>query len=321
MKAVRFETYGDVDVLRYGNVDQPRPAAGQVLVEVAGTSFNAVDGAIRAGYLQQVFPVQFPHVPGIDVAGTVAALGDGVERFAVGDPVIGFLPMNENGAAAEYVVAPAEVLAAAPRSIPLADAAALPAVGLTAWQALFEHAELRAGQRILVNGAGGGVGGFAVQLAKGAGAHVVATASARSSDAVRAAGADEIIDYTRTAVTDSISEPLDVVLSLITTTEREMDAVVGLIRPGGVIVTTATPAAEDPGRGVRSRSVFVRSDADQLAGLVARVDAGELRVDVSARYQLADLAEVHEKGAAGQFRGKVIIVPGAGATDAGTSRS
>src|SRR3954451_11423442 len=126
MKAVRFHEHGDSDVLRYEDVEQPVPGAGEVRLRVAATSFNPVDGGIRGGYLQGPFPVTLPHTPGIDVAGTVEALGDGVENVAVGDAVIGFLPMVAPGAAAEYAIAPAEILTAAPTSIPLADAASLP---------------------------------------------------------------------------------------------------------------------------------------------------------------------------------------------------
>src|SRR3954466_10192627 len=147
MKAVRFHEFGDSDVLRYEDVEQPVPGAGEVRLRVAATSFNPVDGGIRGGYLQGPFPVTLPHTPGIDVAGTVDALGDGVDAVAVGDEVVEFLPMIADGAggepppcvgggpAAGCVIPPAEILAAAPSSVPLADAAALPLVGLTAWQA------------------------------------------------------------------------------------------------------------------------------------------------------------------------------------------
>src|ERR671927_210682 len=196
MKAVRFSEFGGPEVLRYEDVALPEPGAGQVRIRVAGTSFNGVDGNIRGGFMQGPIPVELPHTPGLDVAGTVDALGEGVEGFAGGDAVVAFLPMTAPGAAAEFVIAPAEVLAAAPTSIPLPDAAALPMVGLTARQALFDDAAVTAGQRVLINGAGGAVGGYAVQLAKLAGAHVIATASARSSERVRSAGADEVINHT-----------------------------------------------------------------------------------------------------------------------------
>src|SRR2546423_1809447 len=144
MKAVRFHEYGDSSVLRYEDVEQPVPGAGQVLIRVAATSFNGVDGNIRAGFMQGPIPVTLPHTPGIDVSGTVAALGAGVGGFEIGDRVVGFLPMTGDGAAAQYVVAPAEILVPAPAGVPLADAAALPVVGLTAWQALFDTPKLTA---------------------------------------------------------------------------------------------------------------------------------------------------------------------------------
>ncbi|MFC1407841.1 NADP-dependent oxidoreductase [Streptacidiphilus sp. N1-12] len=309
MKAVRFHQYGDPTVLHYEDAARPEPAAGQVLVQVAATSFNPVDAAIRAGYLQQVFSVALPHVPGIDVAGTVVRLGDGVTAWALGDQVFGYLPMVLDGAAAEFVAVPADLLAAAPSGIPLADAAALPAAALTAWQALFEHAELQAGQRLLVNGAGGGVGGFAVQLAKQAGAFVIATASPRSTAAVGADGADQIVDYTATTPAEALTEPVDVVLNLVSASEAELAALTGLVRPGGVVVSTATPAVADPERGVRALGMQLRADANRLAALAKAVDAGELRVDVSGRYPLTQAAEVHEHSAAGLIRGKVLLLP------------
>jgi NADPH:quinone reductase-like Zn-dependent oxidoreductase len=309
MKAVRFYAYGGPDVLRYEEVDRPAPSAGHVLVRVAGTSFNPLDAAIRAGAVQQVFPVTLPHTPGFDVAGVVEALGDDVAGPAIGDRVIGLLPMTAAGAAAELVVAPAHVLTGAPRSVALADAAAVPTAALTAWQALFEHAALRAGQRVLVNGAGGGVGGYAVQLAKRAGAVVVATASPRSRDSVQAFGADQIVDYTATKLADADIDPVDVLLNLVMTSEAELAGWRGLVAPGGVVVSTTAPAADDARRNVRGVQMSVRSDADQLAAIVQRIDAGELRVDVSARYPLSEIGRVHQLGGSGQLRGKVVLVP------------
>jgi len=308
MKAVRFAEYGGPDVLRYEDAPRPQAGPGEVLIEVAGTSFNPVDAGIRAGYLQQVFPVRFPHTPGVDVAGTVAELGEGVSGSAVGDPVVGFLPMDVDGSAAQFVTAPAAVLTPAPTSIPLADAATLPAVALTAWQALFGDAGLRAGQRVLVNGAGGGVGGFAVQFAHQAGAIVVATASARSTDAVRAAGADQIVDYTSADLTTAV-DPVDVVLNLVSASEPEITVLRSFVVPGGILVSTASPASPDSARSVRAANVQVRSDATQLAAIVAKVDASEVRVDVSSTHPLAELSRVHEQSAAGAIRGKVVLVP------------
>jgi NADPH:quinone reductase-like Zn-dependent oxidoreductase len=310
MKAVRFHEYGDPDVLRYEDADDPAPAAGQVLVRVAGTSFNSVDGNIRAGFMQEPIPTTLPHTPGIDVSGTVAALGDGAAGVGVGDRVVGMLPMDADGAAAEFVVAPAEVLTAAPTTVPLTDAAALPVVGLTAWQALFDHGGLAAGQRVLINGAGGAVGGYAVQLAKRAGAQVIATASPRSRDRVAAAGADTIVDHTSADLAASVTEPVDLALNLAPVSPEQLAALATLVRPGGVVVNTTVwmPAPVDEARGVRGVDLYVRSDAAQLAELVALVDRGEVQIHVARRVPLAELASLHAEAAAAPPSGKVVVV-------------
>jgi NADPH:quinone reductase-like Zn-dependent oxidoreductase len=310
MKAMRFHEYGDPGVLRYEDVDQPVPGPKQVRIRVAGTSFNSVDGNIRGGFMQGPIPVTLPHTPGIDVSGTIAALGEGVAGLELGARVIGFLPMTADGAAAEYVLAPAETLASAPTSIPLTDAAALPLVGLTAWQALFDHAKLVSGQRVLVNGAGGAVGDYAVQLAKNAGAHVIGTATPRSSEQVGTAGADEVIDHTTTEVTAAVTEPVDVVLNLAPVEPAQLAALVPLIRPGGVLVSTTVwmPAPADEERGVRGIDLFVRSDAGQLSRLVKLIDAAELRVNVGERVPLVELPAVHARANAGTLTGKVVVV-------------
>jgi NADPH:quinone reductase-like Zn-dependent oxidoreductase len=310
MKAVRYHRYGDSDVLVYEDAEQPTAGPGQVLVKVAGTSFNPVDVAIRAGYRRQVFPLTFPHVPGIDLAGTIEQVGTGVDTWNTGDTVVAFLPLTAPGAAAEYVTVPAALLAAAPRTGELADAAALPAAGLTAFQSLFDHAALRAGERILINGAGGAVGGYAVQLARRAGATVTATASGRSADRLRAYGADRIIDYTATPVLEAAAgQQYDVVLNLVVTTPEESADLVGLVSDGGALVSTTTPSPENPGRQVRTVRVFARSDAGQLTELVRQVDAGDLAIDVAARRSLADLAEVHSEAVTGRLTGKTVVTP------------
>ena len=309
MKAMRYHSYGDSGVLAYEDADRPAAGAGQVVVQVAGAAFNPVDVAIRAGFMQQVFPVALPHIPNFDVAGVIAEVGAGVSGWSAGDAMVAFLPMTAPGAAAEYVAAPAEVLAAAPRTAELADAAALPSAGLTAWQALFEHAGLKAGQSVLVNGAGGAVGGYAVQLAKRAGAIVTATASARSAGRVRSYGAERIVDYAATPLLQAVAgQRFDVVLNLVRTSPEETAQLVDLAASGGVFVSTTGPVP-DPGRGMRVVQMFARSDAAQLGELVARVDAGELKIDVAQRRPLTDLAAVHDEAAAGVLAGKTILIP------------
>ncbi|MCP3758139.1 NADP-dependent oxidoreductase [Streptomyces sp. TBY4] len=296
MLAARIHAYGGPAVIRHEEVPVPVPAPGEVLVEVAATSFNPSELALRAGLLREVLPLELPHVPGWDLAGTVVATG---ER------VIGRL--DAGGAAAPFVSVAPELLVPAPRSLPLTAAAAIPVAGLTAWQALFEAARIREGSRILINGAGGGVGAFAVQLARRAGATVVATASPRSAAAVRRYGAHRVIDRTAVALHEALEgEPLDAVLNLAPIGPGAAAALPALLGPGGVAVSVATPI---PG-GVH---LVARRDTGQLARLVALVDAGELEVAPAAVRPLAELAGVHAEAEAGTLvRGKTVLVPDPG---------
>ena len=312
MKAVRFHEFGDIDVLRYEEIPRPSPGRGEVLVGVAATAFNPVDTWFRAGIVNEIFPVTFPHTLGLDLAGTVVEFGPGIGRPHdpdVGDPVIGFLPMTGPGAAAEYVTAPAHLLVRAPANIPLVDAAAIPVPALTAWQALFEHGGLTAGQRVLVNGAGGGVGGFVVQLAKQAGAEVIATASPRSAGAVRAAGADEIVDYTAVEVADALDVPVDLAVNLVAGTGEDTEALLGAVADGGTLVSATPPGGEFPESHKRVVFFSVRSDTFQLSQIVDRVEHGQLRLDIAARHPLADTALVHQQSAAGALRGRTLLIP------------
>ena len=309
MKAVRFHEVGGPEVLQHEDVPLPVPGPGQVRVKVAASAFNAADNGMRAGFLP--IPIVLPHVPGYDVSGTVDALGDGVESLSVGDAVIAFLPMERDGGAAQHVLAPADALVAAPTSIPLPDAAALPSVALTAWQALLDDGKLTTGQRILINGAGGVVGKYATALAKRAGAHVIATASPRSAEAVRAAGADEVVDRTTTDVLSAVTEQVDVLLNLAPITPEQFSALVAAVRDGGKVVSTTAfmPTPDDQTRGVSATTVFVRPNRERLAELVSLVDAGQLHVEVTRRIPLVDLPALHAEAAAGRVPGKVIVLP------------
>ncbi|MDX2296707.1 MULTISPECIES: NADP-dependent oxidoreductase [Streptomyces] len=309
MKTARIHEFGDASVIRYDEVPRPRPGGGEVLIRVAAGSFNPTEAALRAGLLQAFLPVDLPYVPGWDVAGTVVEIGAGVEgyAFAVGDRVIGRL--DGGGAAAAYVRAPAAVLTAAPESLPLAHAAALPVAGLTAWQAVFEHGRVSPGRRVLVNGAGGGVGGFVTQLAKHAGAEVIATAAPRSTEAVLRQGADHVIDYTARPVSAALDAPVDVLLNLVPLSGPDAAALVPLVRRGGRIVSIATPVVPPLDAGVSATHMVARNDVADLRALVDLVDAGVLRVDISASRPLAELADVHRQSQAGRIRGKVLIVP------------
>ncbi|MCK9902528.1 NADPH:quinone reductase [Parafrankia colletiae] len=306
MRAIRIHEYGDASVIRYEDVPRPVPGLGEVLIRVAATSFNPSEIGLRSGLLRSTFPLELPHTLGWDVAGTVVEVGSNVRTFTVHDRVIGLL---DSGAAAEYAVAAADALVLAPTSSPLTHAAAIPVAGLTAWQAVFEHAHVTAGQRVLVNGAGGGVGGFAVQFAKHAGAHVLATASPRSAVAVGRLGADQIIDYTASPVADHLDERIDTVLNLAAITPQQADALVPLLRPGGMFVSITTPIEPPTSIPVTARNFVARNDTSQLAALVTLVDTGVVHIDIAASRPLADLAAVHRDAESNRTRGKIIIVP------------
>lgn len=310
MKAMRYHSHGESEVLAYEDTARPVAGAGQVVLQVAGTAFNLLDAAIRAGIMRGSFSVSLPHTPNLDVSGVITELGPEVEVWQVGDAAVGMLPATEPGAAAEYVAAPAAALARAPRTVDPAEAAALPVVGLTAWQSLFDVAGLQPGQRILINGAGGGVGGYAVQLARRAGAEVTAVAGPRSRDRVRSRGAERVVDHTAGPVVETLAgERFDVVLHLVRTSPEDTARLLDLVADGGVFVSTTTPGPDQAERGVRTERVFVRPDAAQLADLVTLVDAGELVIDVAERRSLTELAAVHDQGVAGQLSGKTVLVP------------
>jgi NADPH:quinone reductase-like Zn-dependent oxidoreductase len=293
MRAMRIHRYGDASVIREDDVPRPVPGPGEVLIRVAATSFNPSDIGVRRGLLHDVLGLDLPLTLGAEVAGTVVATGERVMA-------------RTSGAAAEYVVAPAAIVVAAPAAIPLAHAAAIPVAGLTAWQAVFEHARVAPGQRVLIVGAGGGVGGFAVQLAKHAGATVIATAGPRSAGTVRDLGADRLIDYTATPLSRALDEPVDVVLNLVAAGPR---ALVPLVRPGGVLVSVTEPVEAPPGSGVKTVHFVARNDPGDLAALAGLVGAGTVRVDISATHSLTDLAAVHRAAESGHTRGKIILLP------------
>lgn len=294
MKAARIHAYGDASVIRLDDVPQPVPAPGEVLVRVAATSFNPSEVGLRGGLLRSIFALDLPYTLGWDLSGIA------------GGPVIGWV---DHGAAAEFVAADPARLVAAPATVPLTHAAALPVAGLTAWQAIFDHAEVEPGQRVLVNGAGGGIGGFAVQLARHAGAHVTATASPRSAPALRRLGADALIDYTRSALRDALDKPVDAILNLIPLDQEQTAALVPLVRPGGRIVSVTTPVDTPPGSGISTAHFVVRNDVDDLAALVRLVDEGVVHLDIAGVRPLAELPDVHRAAEAGLIRGKTILVP------------
>ncbi|GAA1650770.1 NADP-dependent oxidoreductase [Actinoplanes couchii] len=308
MKAIRYHEFGTTDVLRHEEIERPVPGAGQVLVRVAATSFNPVDAHVRLGVLAEMIPTPLPITPGLDLAGTIAELGEGVTGLSVGDPVIAMFPLDEHGGAAEYALVAADLVTPAPRGITLADAAALPLSGLAARQAAVELAGLTAGQTVLVNGAGGAVGSIVVQLAVAAGATVTAVDSGPHADRLTGYGAANVVGpLDLDAGPSAVGGPFDVVLNHVRLAPEDLPKLTPYAADGGIVVSSAGPVPADETRSVRTAGVWVVPNAAHLADLVDRIDAGTLTLHIAARRPLADLPAVHEEAAAGKLPGKTVI--------------
>jgi len=306
MKAVRIHTYGGPDVLVYEDAPRPTIGNGEVLVKVHATSINPVDRFTRAGYLQGMINFSLPLTLGLDLAGVVEAVGDDVTTVAVGDAVYGYSNMIRQGAYAEYAVVSAGEIAPKPASVDYVTAAAVPLVGITAWQALFDVAGLQAGQTILIHGAGGGVGSFAVQFAVAKGARVIGTASSNKIGLLRELGVAEAIDYTTTRFEDLVRD-VDVVFD---TVGGEVQARSwGVLKPGGILVTVAgqPDAAAAAARGVRASGMMAQANTAQLTEIAGLIDAGTVHPVVSTVLPLAEARRAHELIDAGHTRGKIVL--------------
>jgi NADPH:quinone reductase-like Zn-dependent oxidoreductase len=305
MAAIRFHEYGPPDVLRLESVERPQPEPSEVLVRVRAAGVNPIDWKIRAGYLQQFMPLDLPHIPGIDVAGTVEAVGAEVEGFAAGDEVFG----RGSATYAELAVAPAVSLARRPAGVGSEDAATLGVGGITAWVGLFDVARLEPGRRVLVQGGAGGVGSLAVQLARWKGAHVIATAGAANAEHVRSLGADEVIDYSATRFEDAARD-VDVVFDTMggEVTERSW----AVLAPGGMLVVIASmPDPETAAaRGVRTSGVQAPEATSHILEQLARiVESGDVKPQVGQVFPLAEAAAAHTASETGHGRGRIVLRP------------
>jgi NADPH:quinone reductase-like Zn-dependent oxidoreductase len=299
MRAVLLTETGGPEVLRIEELPTPEPADGQVLIRVRAASINPIDWKIRRG----ISPKDLPAVLGNDISGTIEQ--SRAEGFAEGEDVFGFAP---SGGYAEFAVAPAAAIAKKPVGVSHDQAAAIPVSGLTAWQALFDRGGLQSGQRLLVAGAAGGVGHFAVQFGKYAGAHVIGTGSARNREFVLSLGADEYVDYTSEDVADAVSDA-DVVFD--TVGGETTKTLVPAVREGGTIVVIAgpPPEAEADERGARPELLIMSTSAEQLAKIAELVAAGEVKVEIAGTFSLSQVARAHELSEAGHTRGKLILEP------------
>jgi len=310
MKAIRIHEYGGAQVLRYEDAPRPQPGAGEMLVRVFAAGVNPVDWKVRAGFMKEMVPLPLPWIPGNDFSGVVESTGSDVTEFHAGDEVFGKSDMPRNGSYAEYVVVPNSAVAAKPRTLDHIHAAAVPLAALTAWQALFGNGQApaldpRAGQTVLILGAAGGVGSFAVQFAKWKGARVIATSRPGQEAHLRALGADTIIDVERQRIEDA--DQVDAVLDLVGG-DLQQRAWSRLKRGGALASTMGPPSeAEAKARGVRTVSVFTQTNAAQLAEIAKLIDAGKVKVVVSQTLPLASAQRVHELLEGGGVLGKVVL--------------
>jgi NADPH:quinone reductase-like Zn-dependent oxidoreductase len=303
MRAVRFHDYGPPDVLHVDEVSRPEPGEGEVLVRVHAAGVNPIDWKYRAGYLKDFGPLPLPHTPGFDLSGTVEALGPGVTDFTPGQAVFG----RGSGTYAEYAIAPATALAPKPDEITYDQAATIAIGGLTAWSGLIDVANVQPGQRVLVQGAAGGVGSYVVQLAHWKGAHVLGTSSAANLEYVRSIGADEAIDY-RSGAIEQTASSVDVVFDTVGGNVLEQSW--GLLKEGGILIEIAGTADEETAkrhgvriggnRGVENPSAVLR----QLADLIVH---GDLRAEVGQVFPLDAAAQAHEASEKGHGRGRIVL--------------
>jgi NADPH:quinone reductase-like Zn-dependent oxidoreductase len=303
MKAIRVAQYGQPEGLLLQELPSPVPGKGEVLIEVDGSGVNPIDWKVLSGAMKAHIPLQLPYTPGVEVAGRVAALGEGVTGFSVGDEVFGFI--NIVGGYATEVVASAERLARRPARLSALQASGVPAAALTAWQALHEHAQVAAGQRVLIHGAAGGVGSMAVQMARNAGATVIATASARNHEYLRELGAAEVIDYNLTPF-ESVIDAVDVVLDLVGGDTQARSWAV--LKPGGVLVSPVSPpdARKAEAAGAVGKHFATRSEGAQLQQIAAQFDSGELLIEVEV-LPLSQAEGALRKSWGRHTRGKLVL--------------
>jgi NADPH:quinone reductase-like Zn-dependent oxidoreductase len=306
MKAVRIHNYGGPEVLQYEGAPRPKPGKGEVLIRVHAAGVNPIDWKVRAGYMKDFIPHSFPLILGWDVSGVIEEVGPNVSRFKKGDEVYSLPDHTRNGAYAEYIVVRESEVALKPNALHHVRAAAVPLAALTASQALFDTGQLQPEQSVLIHGAAGGVGHFAVQLAKWKGAHVVGTASAKNHEMLYKLGADELIDYTTQRFED-VTRNIDVVLDTIggDTQERSWQ----VLKKGGVLVSLVQPPSENKAKehGVRGIRLGVRPNGQELVEIAKIVDAGKLVPVIDRILPLSEARRAHELSQSGHTRGKIVL--------------
>src|ERR1700757_1984182 len=305
MKAIVIHEYGGPNVLKYEDVPRPEPKRDQILVRVVAAGVNPVDGMIRSGMFaneKRAFPV----ILGGDVAGVVEKVGNKITKFKAGDPVFAYVSLDNSGGYAQYALVTEREAAPKPKSLTYVEAAAVPIVAMTAWQALIDTAKLSAGQTVLIHGGSGGVGSFAIQIARARGAKVIATASTANQDLVKQLGADVAIDYTKQKFED-IAKDVDVVLDSIGT--NTLARSYGVVKKGGIVVSLVARPKESEleKHHIRGIALNVEPNSEELAEIGKLIDDKKIKVIVSQTFPLSEAMNAQQQVATGHARGKIVL--------------
>src|ERR1700737_3126046 len=304
MKAVVVHEYGGPEVLKYEDAPRPEPKENEALVRVIAAGVNPVDALIRSGKYAKFFGTTLPLIPGYDIAGIVEKTGPKITKLKAGDSIYAYVLWG--GGYAEYAVATEGEATAKPKSLNYIEAAAVPLVALTAWQALIDTAKLSAGQTVLIHGGSGGVGSMAIQIAKARGAKVIATASTPNQDLLKQLGADVTIDYTKTKFED-VAHDVDVVLDSVG--KDTLARSYGVVRKGGIIATlVAEPdQAELDKHGIRGAAISVKPNASELAEITKLIEEKKIKPVVSQVLPLTEAVKAQEQAATHHTRGKIVL--------------
>src|SRR5436309_1635187 len=306
MKAVVIHEYGGPEVLKYEDISRPEPNDDQLLIHVIAAGVNPVDGMIRSGMFAKEGNRAFPIILGGDVAGVVEKVGSKITKFKAGDPVFAYVSLDNSGGYAQYALVTEREAAPKPKSLTYVEAAAVPVAAMTAWQALVDTAKLSAGQTVLIHGGSGGVGSFAIQIAKARGAKVIATASTANQDFLKQLGADVAIDYTKQKFED-VAKDVDVVLDSIGSDTLARSYAV--VKKGGIIVSLVARPKESEleKHGIRGAALNAEPNSEELAEVGRLIDDKKIKVIVSQTFTHSEAMKAQEQVATGHTRGKVVL--------------
>ncbi len=307
MKAIYIEQYGNTDQLIHGELPTPVAAPGQVVIKVHGAGVNPVDWMVREGLLQEDVAHAMPLVPGWDAAGVISEVGQNVTHFEVGQPVFVYSPIALQGAYAEYLAVDSQLVAHKPESLDFISAAAVPLAATTAYQSLIAGGNVKPGQRVLIHNAAGGVGSFAVQIAKALGAYVIGTASQGKQGFVKALGADEVIDYRSDHFLENISE-VDMVLAAVGGNNIVEDSL-QVIKPGGVLISLLDDMepAKAQAKNIEFQRWWVTPNAKDLTHIAAMIDKGDIKVHLEKVFPLSQVTQAHALSESKRAQGKIVL--------------